>query len=336
MERRKLIEMYFGSKVFGTSVPDSDTDIKFIFQPHADELLLENPAKQIQNKNDSSRKNTKDDIDLEGFSLKNYLYHLASGQTFAIAMLFTPPQFFLCEPDPVFLYLRENKDKLLSKKINSFVGYCRAQFSKYCVKAERLNTVALTVESLSVFKHTPRLKLHEILPLLEKLAEDFPDLITLDLKEKMFECCGRKAPLGLTLERAIELYSRVLESYGARTKAALGQGSIDFKALYHAVRVAREAEEVLLTGHVTYPRPEAELLLKIRKGEIPFAQCSELIEEGLLKVEAAMLKSTLRDKPDYDFINDIVRDENYREIITDFHDKISKEKRNIKRESKVL
>ncbi len=68
--------------------------------------------------------------------------------------------------------------------------------------------------------------------------------------------------------------------------------------MMHALRVSREAEELLLHHTITYPRPEAELLLAIRKGELPYKQVAELLEQGLVRLEGCQRLSSLPDRGD--------------------------------------
>ena len=64
-------------------------------------------------------------------------------------------------------------------------------------------------------------------------------------------------------------------------------------------RVCREAEELLIHRTVTYPRPEAELLLRIRKGEMLYKEFAGMIEEDMLRLEECQRVSTLPEMPDY-------------------------------------
>jgi len=76
--------------------------------------------------------------------------------------------------------------------------------------------------------------------------------------------------------------------------------------MYHAVRVAEEALELMQTGKLTFPRPERNLLTAIRLGKIPFEKVSGIIEENLKKVEQAVEKSTLPDQPDWTYADSLV------------------------------
>jgi hypothetical protein len=88
-------------------------------------------------------------------------------------------------------------------------------------------------------------------------------------------------------------------------QAERNQGA-DWKALSHAVRVGREALEFLETGRITLPLPFAAEILAIRRGERSYAAVGEEIERLLEAVEGAAARSTLRDEPDRDFIDDLV------------------------------
>ena len=67
----------------------------------------------------------------------------------------------------------------------------------------------------------------------------------------------------------------------------------------HAVRVAREAEELLMHHTITYPRPEAELLLAIRKGELPYKEVADMLEVGLDRLEECHRISALPERGDH-------------------------------------
>ncbi len=72
----------------------------------------------------------------------------------------------------------------------------------------------------------------------------------------------------------------------------------DWKGMAHAVRMCHEAEELLTHHVITYPRPEAELLVRIRSGVISQKDLAEMIGEGVGQMEKSMLNSTLPESPD--------------------------------------
>lgn len=315
----------FGSAIYGTSVPTSDKDYKSIFLPEARDILLQKAPRVItkNTKLDERAKNTQDDIDDEAFSLQEYLKLLLEGQTPALDMLYCPKELIIQDSE-IMQEIRKNKDKFLHKGVSQFVGYVKTQANKYGIKGSRMGELKKTIEHLYTVKKydsnarnlSDLIGMHEFMK--DKEHVSFVKIFDTAKKEDIFalEVCNRKFPLNLKIDYVLENLEKIYESYGHRAEMASKNEGVDWKALYHAVRVSREAEELLLTGNITFPRPEKDLLLQIRKGELPYKQVAELIEEGLVRVEAATLKSSLPDAPDYKWAEKFVL-ENHLNIIID-------------------
>ena len=79
--------------------------------------------------------------------------------------------------------------------------------------------------------------------------------------------------------------------------------------------MAREAEELLMHHTITYPRPEADLLLAIRKGKLPYKQVAEMLEAGLDRLEECHRQSVLPDRGDHAAAEALVL-EVYRQQVT--------------------
>jgi len=118
--------------------------------------------------------------------------------------------------------------------------------------------------------------------------------------------CQSLVPITATIKVALEQYSKKLDTYGERVTAAANMDAKDWKSMYHAVRVAEEALELLQTGKLTFPRPERRLLTAIRLGKVPFEKVSADIEENLRIVEEAVENSTLQERPDYEYADHLV------------------------------
>lgn len=120
------------------------------------------------------------------------------------------------------------------------------------------------------------------------------------------ECCNRKAPFLASLKDMRAIYARLLDEYGARAIMAERNEGVDWKALSHAVRVGHEALELLGTGCITFPLPNASHVLAIKRGELPYPAVAEEIEGLLESIEAAQASSTLPDAPDHGFMDEVV------------------------------
>ncbi len=81
-----LMRTQFGSHVYGTNLPTSDTDFKGIYIPTKRDLYLSRAQKTINTgtKENKSARNESTDIDEEIFSLQQYLKLLSEGQTVAL------------------------------------------------------------------------------------------------------------------------------------------------------------------------------------------------------------------------------------------------------------
>lgn len=93
-----------------------------------------------------------------------------------------------------------------------------------------------------------------------------------------------------------------LKHLGAKRKAEFDKFGFGTSSASHTIRLLSQLEEVLLTGNITFPRPEAQLLSIIRKGEISREEVTEIYEQKLEDAVNARRVSCLRDNPDKVFV----------------------------------
>jgi hypothetical protein len=308
-----VFQTRFGSHVYGTNVATSDTDIKAIIIPDSKELLLQRAPRTIvqTTKSVATARNQPEDVDTEIFALHRYLELLMEGQTVALDMLFTPNQFWTSGAHPAWDAVRRYKDYFLHSGTTAFVGYCRQQANKYGIKGSRIAAVRKALDLIKTLD--PRSKLRDYEEAVRNLCTDeHTGIVELRAPngkpEPYLEIVNRKLGLSITCQAATDILQRIFDQYGARALLAEKNDSVDWKALMHAVRVAEQAKELLLTGQITFPRPEAQLLLRIRKGELPYKQVAELIEQGLAEIESVKAQSVLRAEPDREMADALVLD----------------------------
>lgn len=333
----KILEIKFGSHLYGTSTPESDLDLKAIYLPSARQIALgqvEGTIQQGRKKLDCER-NTKDDTDIETFSLCRYLELLTEGQTVALDVLFGYKQSMIFSTfigREIMQIIYDNRKRLITRNVNAFVGYARQQAAKYGIKGSRMDALKRTMELLEWMQDDPHMKLSSFELNLMALVEQSKSLVSLE-KTPLIEIVmlkgpkglidrphlrvnGRAIPLHATVKYAKEIVGKMLEGYGQRAHKAHLAGGVDWKALSHAVRVNSEAQELLMTGDITFPCQNKELLLQIKKGELPYEKVAELIEEGLAELYKAHEKSPLPDKHDQEFVDDLIYDV-YSKIVKD-------------------
>lgn len=325
-----LAHVRFGSFLYGTSTPRSDLDIKKVVIPPARDILLQR-VKPVSNNNRpkaDGERNSAEDVDEEIFAFHRYLSLLSEGQTVALDILFAPRWAMLSDPHPLWNEIVRNRHRLLSRRAGSFVGYCRTQANKYGIKGSRVHAVRNVVGwfDAAISKHGPLAKLGttaESLPaMILKANLEHTAIVYLSQPSRPgliphLECCNRKAPFHATLKDARAIYARVLEEYGSRALLAESNEGVDWKALSHAVRVGHEALELLSTGWITFPLPNAPHVLQIKCGELGYAVVAEEIESLLERVEAAQKNSALPDSPDAGYVDDLVAEAYRLRILTD-------------------
>ena len=307
-----VFQSIHGSRLYGTEHAGSDFDQKIVFAHSLSEL--------ITGAEDCFRTY---EPDTEHMSLKRFALLLGQQQTNAIEMLFTPKE-FIVETSPVWEELRANKHRLVSKNITPFADYAKTQARVYSEKGNSLNMLRAIKDDMAYWA-----KYHSVTTDttgedytdgkyasvgLPKICEQYPTLVTKGEKinsggqsiayykilDKQFECL---VPFNEWKSRIETMISR----YGERAKKAAEGGAFDRKAMYNALRIIDEANELLTTGGLVFPRPEPvrSALRDIRFNEAcTFEMAQTLLEVGYnLLIDNSMLNSTLQENIDMDYLD---------------------------------
>jgi hypothetical protein len=311
-----LVEMRCGSHLHGTATDQSDLDYKAVFLPSARDILLQRVRDTIEESRPRppGEKNRPGDIDRQSLSLKRYLELLAEGQTMALDMLFAPAWALTRAPDPIWEDLQANTDRLITRRASIFIRHCRQQANRYGIMGSRVTVVRRAVEMLveAITHHGAQAKLRVITPQVAAFAKDMDHAELVDLAAPdgqtahFLEVCGKKMAFQASLGEALATMTRLRDAYGQRALEAERNAGVDWKALSHAVRVGREALDLLTTGRLHFPLPYASELLAIKRGDVPYATVADTIEGLLIAVERAAVTSALPDEPDQAFIDDLI------------------------------
>jgi hypothetical protein len=311
-----IVELRFGSHLYGTATPQSDVDFKAVYIPAARDILLQRVRGAISRPSDKApgEKNAPGAVDHDMHSLQRYLELLAEGQTMALDMLFAPDNAMIRSPAPLWREIQANAPRLVTRRASAFVRYCRQQANKYGIKGSR---VAVAREALSLLAAAEATygatgKLSAAETEVARFADGTEHVALVDMPMpsgqlvRHLEVCGRKMPFTSSIKSARDIAQRMVDEYGQRALQAERHEGIDWKALSHAVRVGREALELFATGTITFPLPYAAEILAIKRGERTYQEVAEAIDQLLVDVEAAALASSLREEPDQAFIDDLV------------------------------
>jgi hypothetical protein len=305
-----IVKMKFGSHLYGTSTEESDIDIKGVFMPSQEQVLLGRIPKSATfntKTKGSDEKNTAEDVDEEYYSLHYFIDLACQGQTVALDMLHAHND-VISHRDELWKDLVENRAMFYSLNTKAFVGYARKQAARYGIKGSRLSDAKRVVEFLESMVvdqgiHPPT-KLHECwhnLPDGEHIWKTPANYVGGKSLPAMYEVCGRKVQETVTVEYALDVFKKFVDQYGERAKLAETNEGVDWKAMSHALRAAYQLYEMLDRSTITMPRPEAKFLLAVKQGHHPYKQVAGLLESMMDRIEDATTRSGLPEKVDRSF-----------------------------------
>ncbi len=329
MERMKLIvKMKFGSHLYGTDTPESDTDYKGVFMPTKEQIYLNRIPKSIniKTKQDSNAKNTAEDVDTEIYSLHYFINLACEGEMVALDMLHAPVEMFV-EYRPLWFGIISQKDKFYTKNLRAFVSYARRQASKYGVKGSRLNDAKKVMDYFRSFTLDLSLCLRlssvwDRLPEGEHIFKHPPN----ENGERMYEVCGRKIGEKANINYALDIVKRFHDAYGERARKAADNIGIDWKAVSHAFRAAYQVKQILTEGRITFPLKEAEFLKQIKAGELPYQNfVAPRLDALIAEVEELSEKSLLPMNVNRKYWDDFIMTAIHQEIIMGGYDDMNRD-----------
>lgn len=333
IEENVIFKCMSGSYLYGTNSETSDKDYKGVFIPNLDDLILAKAPKHYTSSTGSKNdKNTSDDIDETYYSLHYFLELAAKGDTNAIDMLFAyTNKEAVIETSDVWNELIENMDKILTRNVKAYLGYCKGQCIKYSVKGEKLNNFKKFRDFCErhlydIDKNGNKLALKDVLINLgyeeyipktqsEKIKFDRIDfgehcyIITEWNKESFISISDVRISLNDNISDAKRKIEEVIKSYGKRAENAASNNGADYKAISHCVRVLLQVEQLLTENKITFPLKEADFIksIKYNTTEMTYDEIMTWIEDKMKYIDEKLIPgSTLREKADYEWIENFI------------------------------
>lgn len=297
----------FGSHLYGTNNENSDADFKGVFLPNQSSCLLgKAPKHYTYSTGDRENKNSKDDLDVQLWSLQYWLELVAKGETNALDLLysFTYPEMIVYESDGMKTVFDNHNRLFTTQDCNSYVGYAVGQAKKYGVKGSRMGVIKKVLEVMELYRDADQACLADVIESIMYKCEDASYCFLKDIKSSNGEMrpylvlCGSKHELTIGVG---EFYNRVkstYDRYGDRAKAAEHNEGIDWKALSHALRAIVQMIELLNNGKIQYPLISAPYLKRVKRGEYTWKEVETMIVEGLDKIDS--LRQTCNPLCEYD------------------------------------
>ena len=320
-----LFVVQYGSKLYGTSTPTSDTDLKSVYLPNIDNLLLGKKLVATKTREDKYGQPVPDNasmpengVENEYIPFQTFVRDFVAGQTYAVEMAYAILKQGPSAPDKVsareFELVKELVENFGNNEVYSMVGFAMKQTFDYVKRGERLNDARKVKQALDVVLSRyesyqwPLVRLDTTIThnldgvvstmLVLDAVADFTGLetgtsVNNNKTQRTLEMNGRSYLESTTVTHLMTQVEKLITQYGERsTKAA--ETDVDFKSLSHAVRVYQQAIELLDTGKVTFPRPNAAELLRIKSGKADLEEVKVLLKKLDAEVLEKMETSTQR------------------------------------------
>ena len=302
-EPTEVMRTVAGSRLYGTNNANSDTDFKAVHLPSVKDILLR-PKRQMVKSTSSGGTDTNgaDDVDVESFELQRYLKLASDMQTIPVELLFAEPQFKSWTWDRIV----ENKHRILNRNTNAFVGYCKGQAVRYSMRGTRLNSYMEVVALLTRYAGTGA-KVQVVKD--ELLAIEGVKVIPKGEgggPVDYLDVYGRQTPMTVRIGEALKIYQKPVDEAGKRANNAQQANGADWKALYHAVRIAEQGVTLFKHGTIQFPCQNVDMLMRIRNGEMQMDAVLDYFDIKAAELQMIGDNSPLREKPDYEWIDNFV------------------------------
>lgn len=256
-----------GSRLYGSNTEESDYDSRGCFIPSVDNILGLNPFDHY----------TDNQEDYQSFSIKKFVTHLLNNDPQTIELLYAPENCILVKTD-IGQQIMDLKPYVVSQKIiRRIMGFSNSEWRK--AKCEKMiienrtkteDDVILDIRNIfSPDKESMDLVLEELLK--NKAKTIVPSTTTLGAKRK-----------------------KQYEKFGYCTSSAS-----------HSIRLLGQLYELVTTGNIVFPRPNADFLRDIKLGKHTIQELDIVYNDLKNKIDS-VTDIVIREKPDVKNVNKIL------------------------------
>ena len=251
-----------GSMLYGLEREESDVDIKAIYMPTFEDLLMGESCKTVNKKCDEL------DVEIEIKSLPSFLKSAKSCDTNCIDMLWTPDEMLIHNTE-VWMKLRACREEMLSKNMKGLIGYIKTHTHKYSNKIQRFQEMNTLLEEITHLKDSVKLSETTLPEIVDRNKFKYIKFVTQvsDHEQTYIEVCGKKYILSWECKLLKDALVNELKRYGNRTKDGDKKG-LDTKSLSHALRVLCELKELVTTKNITFPLQDADFIKQGKVGDV--------------------------------------------------------------------
>ena len=289
-DKTLLFLMIAGSHFFDLNSPSSDLDFRGIYISKSGQ---ESKKGEVTYKSNTSKntKNNASDVDFNLYSLEKFLTLLKSGDFNMIEMLYAPEDKIL-QDSQIYQELVLMRESLLSNNVSCFLGFIKKEYKRYGVDKNHLKIQQNFIDFLKSIKkhHHDTLADHwtqildysknpESFVAISKTTNVNKELPSIVIAKRMFQNTVK-------ITYVVEALEQMVSQYGHR-RVSMAEAGVEFKGLYHAMRLILEAEELLTSGTLTFPFGEDKksLLKSIKNSQIDPKELFELIDKKIHDIE---------------------------------------------------
>lgn len=311
-----LFSVEFGSRLYGTQTEESDFDKKVIYFPGIDDLILGKPLKFFKQRTDEYGRTIDSNVPMmargeetEYIPIQVFVRDAIAGQTYAQELAYAVIGKYKDEVSPfAYNFVSDMVSQFKNAEVMAMVGFARKAVFDYCKRGERMNAAVSLRNSLCALKdkilesqkvsgHT-QLRLDTLFegkPILDWAAEETGLQIGEINNNKIMrslEMNGRSYGESTDLITLINALQKQIDKYGVRVSIA-ADVDVDYKSISHAIRVYQQSIELLETGTITFPRPNAAFLLSVKQGKEDPEVVTNLLNELDELVQTKLETTTL-------------------------------------------
>ncbi len=299
----QLFKTVYGSKLYGTSTPTSDTDEKAVYLPNFNDVLLGRKLQTYKKRFNADGSPLADDgtpmpdngVETEYVPFQTFCRDYLNGQTYALEVVMAHAS----KPGAPLWMVELNRD-FTTCNVASMAGFALKQTFDYVHRGRRLEAARKVLGVLE--KHMELLeelenrapgsymkqRLDSVLPDGTKVLHSVARLAGLNLGTSVnnnrtmetLKLNGREYLETTDLKQLQLAVGKLVNEYGDRSNRA-AEMAVDHKSLSHAVRVYEQALELLTVGKMSFPRHNVGYLLNVKQGKLD----ADEVKARLLELE---------------------------------------------------
>ena len=322
----KLISKFItGSRLYGTNTELSDTDIRGVFIPS--EEYFYGFLNRVEQPKDN-------EADTEFFDIRKFLVLCLDNNPNIIEFLFIPDKFILQKTIEWDNIVSNRSHFICKKSRHTFFGYANSQLKR--IKRHRSwllnppkkypersdyglpeNKSLLPKDQIGAFNTLLSMYLkqigkhHKLAIELEQMEDTVSyisvvqNLVDIDYKsvskimsisDNMIEALDREKAYANAIAHW-NAYQNWKKNRNPKRAVDEKKFGYDLKHASHLLRLINECKELLTTGELIFPRPDADFLLSIRNGSMTYDEVLDYISGFENEIDEISNKSKLPKKP---------------------------------------